>query len=491
MRTIIADIKHFAADERGTMLAMWGVSFVVVFGLVAMSFDLGRVGITRSELQSYADSVALAAAGELDGQDDAITRATAAAANLISDTKTYGSGTNTLAGATNYTLTFLETLPSNDTSAIGATTTDPRDARYARVVVNSSTVQATFGAAFTALTGNPGVDETAAASAVAGFTQFACDVTPLMFCLPDPNFKADANIGKMINLRSGGNGAAWGPGDFGFLDPSKVKVDDEGPCAGKSGVQLDACLIGAVGSITQCFDQRGVDIEPGQKVGIENAIFNIRFDIYNSIMNGKKNDADYAPAPNVIKGQIPQGGGSCIGNNSDPSNTMGLPQDDCFASGTCGGRFGDGNWAAGRANYVAHNYGGVDPFPSATTRYEYYLAEIAAAGAGDILTGVGIDGLPVQETGRPICSPHMSVDPDRRVVIAAGIDCAANGIGGAATNVPVEEFFKVFLTEPVGTDGSSPPKIDIWGEIVGTAGGAGAGTGGTGGIFRDVVQLYR
>ena len=47
---------------------------------------------------------------------------------------------------------------------------------------------------------------------------------------------------------------------------------------------------------------RGVDTEPGQKVGIENSSFNVRFDMYDSIMNGKRNNPNYAPAPNVIKG---------------------------------------------------------------------------------------------------------------------------------------------------------------------------------------------
>lgn len=67
------------------MLVIWGVSFAVLFGIVALSFDLGRIAVTQTELQAYADNVALAAAGELDGKDDAIDRATAAAANLIAD----------------------------------------------------------------------------------------------------------------------------------------------------------------------------------------------------------------------------------------------------------------------------------------------------------------------------------------------------------------------------------------------------------------------
>lgn len=479
-------ISRFAVSEDGAMLVFWGVTFVAILGIVAMSFDMGRIAITRTELQSYADHVALAAAGELDGQPDAIDRATAAAANLVADRKTYGSGDDALQGATDYTLTFLSDLPSSDTVATTAVTTDPAEAFYARVVVDSSEVELTFAASFSALSGAASPDNQANASAIAGYTQYACDVTPLMFCLPNAGYEADANIGKMIRLRSGGNGAAWGPGDFGFLDPNKIKVDPAGPCAGLSGGNLDRCLLAAEGQITQCFNQRGVDLEPGQKVGIMDAVFNVRFDIYKSTMNGKKNDPDYPPAPNVVKGIVPKGGGSCIGQNEEVSpDSVGMPRDDCFGTGGCG-RYGDGDWSTGRIDYVNINYGGVDPHPGAGTRYQYYLDEIAAAGGPGSSTEI-LSGL--SETGRPECSSNQSNDPDRRVVIAAGIDCATYGINGAATNVPVEEFFKIFLTEPVGDDGSSPPTVDIWGEIIGSAGGGGAG--GSGGVFRDVVQLYR
>ncbi|KIC15196.1 TadE/TadG family type IV pilus assembly protein [Leisingera sp. ANG-Vp] len=478
---------QFSAEDSGTMLVTWGLSFVVLLGIAALSFDLGRAGITRSELQAFTDNVALAAAGELDGKQDSITRARSAARNLISDSKTFGSGGSLLSGDADYTLTFFSELPEDDTAAATAVTTDPEEAIFVQAQATPSTVEATFGAAFSALTGNAGPNGLARASSVAGFTQYACDITPLMFCVP-PGFSADASVGDMILLRSGGNGAAWGPGDFGFLDPNKIRVDEDGPCAGLNGAQLDACLLGAEGSITQCFSQRGVDIEPGQKVGIRDAVFNVRFDIYTAIMNGKRNNPDYPPAPNVIKGIVPKGkNGSCIGNQDVQSpDTLGLPRDDCFESGACA-RIGDGNWSAGRTAYVDANYGGVDPHPGAVTRYDYYLAEINAAGGpggnGSILSGLS-------ETGRPVCSPHQSLDVNRRVVIAAGIDCSANPVSGSATGVPVEEFVRVFLTEPVGDDGASPPTLDIWGEVLGSAGG---GVGGTGdaGIFRDVVQLYR
>ena len=479
----LGHIGRFAKAEDGTILVFWGLSLGVLLGIVAMSFDLGRTGITRTELQAFADNVALSAAGELDGGADALTRAAAAAA-LISDRQTFGAADPALSGEADYTLTFYADLPASDTSALTGATTDPAKAAYVRATVTPTTVPSTFGAAFTALTGAGHHDESATASAVAGFTLLACDVTPLMFCLPDADFKAKENIGKMIRLRSGGNGAAWGPGDFGFLDPGKISVDDEGACAGLTGVQLDACLMGAVSGITQCFSQRGVDIEPGQKVGIEDAIFNVRFDIYKSIMNGKRNDPDFAPAPNVIKGIVPNGGGECIGGTADISpDTVALPRDDCFAAGTCT-RYGNGVWSSGRTGYVGANYAGDDPYPAALTRYQYYMSEIAGAAGGDILSGLS-------ETGLPSCSHAAPAGPDRRVIIIAGVDCAANEIKGAATGIPVKEFVKVFLTEPVGQDGSSPPQLDIWGEVIGSASNGGTGATGVGGIVRDVVQLYR
>lgn len=484
-------------DEEGAIIILWAVVLVVVLGLVALLFDFGQKAATQSELQSFADQVALAAAGELDGKSDAITRATQAAAALIVDQQTFGSGDRALSGAADYTLTFYRTLPGDDTaSASAGATTSAAQAAFVEARVTPVTVPFTFLGAYDLFAGTSTANPGLGATAVAGFTQYACDITPLMFCIPSANFRAKDNIGKMILLRAGGNNAAWGPGDFGFLDPAGLQVDPAGPCAGLSGAQRTVCLIGASGALTQCFSQRGVNLEPGQKVGIENSAFNVRFDRYGTMLNSEKNNPVYAPAPNVISGQVPKssgkgggGGSACIGNNPDPSpNTVGLPRDTCFAAGTCGSgnRFGDGNWTAGRANYVTMNYGAgvTDPQASATTRYKYYLGEIASAGGGASTTRILPAGR--AESGRPQCSSRQSSDPDRRVVVAAGIDCVANSIRGSASNVPVHEFVKLFLTEPVGNTST----FDMYVEIVDSA-ESGSGSGGTGGIFHDVVQLYR
>ncbi|MFD0979747.1 pilus assembly protein TadG-related protein [Tropicimonas aquimaris] len=482
----LRSIRDLRKSTEGTILVFFGLSLGVFLGLVAMSFDLGRIGITQTELQAFADNVALAAAGELDGRDDSIDRARAAAANFITDHKSFGSGDSVLSGDADYALTFFKSLPASDLSAMNDVASDPREAAYVRATATASTVDMTFAAAFSALTGNAGPEGVVRASAVAGFTMYACDITPMMFCVPGPTWSADDHKGDTVLLRTGGQGAAWGPGDFGFLDPQNVKVDPNGPCGGLKGPQLDRCLIGAVGSITQCFVQRGVDMEPGQKVGIEDAAINVRFDMYSATMNKEKNDPNYAPAPNVIDGLVTQGckaDENVVSKKDDTPLSVPLPPDDCFPS--CG-RFGNGIWATGRANYEAINYAGTTPpaLPLNATRYEYYLKEIELSG-GPLSTNAILPGN--SESGRPQCAPKAAPDPDRRSIIVAGIDCAANQIQGAATNVPVQEFVKIFLLQPGKVSGAQ--QFDILGEIVGSAGGQGGG--GSGATFHDVVQLYR
>ena len=484
------EAARFHDDDAGTVMVLFAMALVVFLGLVAMSFDLGRLAITQTELQSYADSVALAAAGELDGRADSITRARAAAA-LVADTQTYGTGNRTMQGSANYTLTFYATLPAQDTGALVNPTTDPLRAAFVRAEVTNQEVTLVFAAAFAALGNFDEIDNVRGARATAGFTSFACDVTPLMFCLPSPAYTADGNIGSMINLRSGGQGAPWGPGNFGFLDVTRSGAGQSGPCAGLAEAQQYRCLLGGVDVVDQCYGvPGGVDTLPGQRVGLANAAMNTRFDMYTGPFQGAANNPLYAPAPNVIKGLVGGNGNGngagCVGSNPTPSpDTAKLPQDDCMGAGC--GRFGDGNWNTGRANYVATNYGGVDPHPGAQTRWQYYKAEIDAAGgvasSTSILTGLS-------ESGRPSCAPVQAPNAERRVVIAAGIDCNANPISGAATGVPVQEYFRLFLTEPVGADSGPNPNFDIWAEIVGSAGNTG-GAQTTDGIFRNVVQLYR
>jgi len=506
---LLAKIRCFKQQEDGTVAILWAVSLITFLGLIAAAYEVGQMGTTHSELQSYVDNVALAAAGELDGESDAITRATAAAQNLISDNHTFATSDNTLSGASDFTLTFLSSLPASDTAA-APTTTNPRLAAFVQVDAAPQTVAMTVLRAVNSLLGQPaGTDPQISATAVAGFTQAACDITPLTFCLP-ANWETTLDIGDMVLLRSGGNGTPWGPGNFGFIDLDSFQ-DASGVCADEGGNKL-ACLIAADRNVSRCVTTRGITTEPGQKVGITNAAFNVRFDIYQAVLNGKKNDPDFAPAPNVIKGIKKKNGNGCIqGDEELTGDTMALPRDTCMGAGTCGGnnRFGDGVWD--RQGYLNVNHDLADGFDDnvgtddhlpelaepndvfAGTRYGMYLREIAY---GDSLpypnpNSDSILDPSLSETGRPQCSNNVSPYVTRRVVVAAGVNCTANPISGRTTDVPVAKYVDIFLTEPVGEDSSSPPSFDLYGEVTGFPDVSGAGTGGTGGVFHDIVQLYR
>ena len=468
------------------MLVLWALFLAVALGFLALSFDLGRVASTQSEMQSYADQVALAAAGELDGRPDAITRATSAAAGLIRDRETYGQGSTLLSGAGSYAITFLSALPTSDGAAANAVTTDARLARYVRIQVAQHTVRTPFAAANAALTGSPttNVQSNVSAVSTAGMTSWACDVTPLMFCVPNASWRASENIGKQILLRSGGQGAAWAPGDFGFLDVTSLPVDTTGPCKGLNAAKLYECLLGAERGITGCIrTDAGVNTKPGQQNGLASA-FNTRFDIFEGNMKSLSSEAAYRPASNTVQGTRPRTGLDCRGNgnNTVVSNAMALPRD---AGLSVNNRFGTGSW--NRAGYVATNHAGTYPAGTnaASSRYQMYLAEITAASARTYPNNVP---LPTRnETGAPMCNRNPSPDPDRRTIIAAAIsqsDCAA--MAGRTNGLVPLEYVKLFMTEPVGTTGND---TDIVVEVVNTAGGVGSGA--ITGVYNDFIQLYR
>ena len=509
-------MSNWNKNEEGATLVFVGVCLAVLLGLAALTFDLGRVAATQSDMQAYADNVALAAAGELDGQPDSITRALEAARKVIDDRQTFATGVQDLTfdadiGLPN--IRFLSGLPNTDREYFdadddltGFVTTDPLDATLVEVRTVNRSVFLPFFRAFAVISDATPTDGLVRARAVAGFTQYACDIATLMFCLPD-GFDINEEEGISLQLRTGGQNAAWGPGDFGFLDPSQNAVDPNGDCAGLTGVQQDACLIASSGNRTRCFAQRGVDLEPGQKVGIENAVFNTRFDMYNGTMSNNRNSDVFAPSIHSVTGlQSASGNGNgggnvCLGNNVEPTvapDPMAFPQDDCHGDGSCG-RFGDGEWDVEQYMLRNHGYATLTDAQagdfsgmtlSEASRFDVYNREIENA----LAPGGGGKILPSSNPNQTCTSATPDPNPNRRVFIAAGIDCDEQNIQGSATGVAVEEYYEVFLIRPVG-DGSgsngNTNTFDMWVEFLGSAGGDGSGNADDGGIFREVVELYR
>lgn len=548
-------ISDFRRSEDGAILIFVAVSLAVMLGMAALAFDFGRVTVTQSELQSYADNVALAAAGELDGHADSITRATNAAATMISDWQTFGTRNrdNTLSGAGDYQLFFYEAPANPDAEpAQAAQLLDPSDpdsaysAKFVRVVVATHEVETPLAAATAALVGDPRRFASVRAEAVAGFTLTACDITPLFFCLPQPSL--EVSEGQMVRMVSQGGGSEqWGAGNFGFLAAgSALGIDEDGACAPAPPGQQDACALAASRAVSQCFSQNGVETQPGLSVGNMIAGFNTRFDQYDAaagqFQNAGRYDLDnFAAAPNVLDGWITYAqGANCRSMQSppyeeagviDPTATMCLPIDDCFGGGSAcpvyqrdgdgnlltddegdplpaldddgdpiTTRIGDGDFSAGLQQYLTVNYGAdFTVFPPTgipswfpTGGTRYDIYKAEVDNQTALQTI--LTGLGKAESSLPDCQPPSSpsaADPYRRVLVAAGIDC------------------DTYESELNGGSGVIPVSKFVEMFLIRPAesdgGGAnaviyaevigtvtsGASNAGAGGVLHDVVQLYR
>lgn len=566
----IRKIKDFKQREDGSLLIFFVVSIVAILGIMALSFDMGRRASTQSDMQSFADNVALAAAGELDGQPDAITRATTAAQNAIvaanEQLKAGASGSattlriaSTALGDPVDGLVFYSSLPANDSpgnytvASLSATkydlpaagvTTEPTEAAFVGVRLSEVPVDWMFGNIFGS---NLSISTDIGAVAVAGNSAFTCDIAPVMFCLPMQSNGSGGQIpktltaGQAVQLRSVGRNAQWNPGQFGFLDIDRLIASDPNAAAGECASmspesRRQACLLAK--GINACFNSRNVDIQPGQRTGQETAGFNLSFGMFEQVMNQLRGQPGYEVGPHVVAGRDVNNNCRDTGASAD---TVAFPLDDCHYTSSCAdGRFGNGNWTNGRADYLDTNYthqtpsgtvvqpGSFFDFPESLTRYEYYLREIERAANGGVMSqyagaqynadqtpGVQYDtwddywGNPPangfnpiipnpqnrSEDGLPQCSQAgEGAGPDRRVLIVAGIDCVNQTLTGSEQNVPVAQYYRTFMLSPATEISNSPSQgqmFDLWVEIIEPVGGEAGASTLDNGIFREVIQLYK
>ncbi len=67
--------RGFRRDERGSVTLQMIFFSLMLLGTTALVLDSGRLYTQHSQMQAFADQMALAAANELDGQEDSIPRA--------------------------------------------------------------------------------------------------------------------------------------------------------------------------------------------------------------------------------------------------------------------------------------------------------------------------------------------------------------------------------------------------------------------------------
>src|SRR5215471_17822217 len=326
----------------------------------------------------------------------------------------------------------------------GTLATGPGNARFVLVTVRPVTLPTILPAAF--FGGANTV--TTAASAVAGFDQVVCGVTPIYVCNPyetagmtyDEATEAlqhaaanPSDQGRLMRLRQYDGNAPYAAEDYGFLSSPTLGSDE---------------------------------------------------------MSANYNDSNYRPAQNVRKGYVLAGGdenqNACTARpganwpiGSPPDQVTGLPLDRTWPDV---GSMGEGNWDFDRYWKVNHGdsgppsnlNGGPASNAAVPSRYRVYRYEIEQGQVADVSLG--------GESGAPACyrGGDLSGTSDRRILHAAIVNCQSLQLGGEVqSTVPVAAFGKLFLTLPLARS-----QTDLYVEMVGLVRPGD-------GVSFDVVQLYR
>ena len=80
--SLLSSLRKFGRDECGTVLVQFTIYLVAILGMMGLALDGARLILVHNNLQELADAAALAAAAQLDGATDALTRADTAARSL-------------------------------------------------------------------------------------------------------------------------------------------------------------------------------------------------------------------------------------------------------------------------------------------------------------------------------------------------------------------------------------------------------------------------
>jgi Flp pilus assembly protein TadG len=520
-------VRALWRNSDGAVAPTVALSLIGLVAIGGVAFDYAHLAAMDTELQQAADQAALAAATQLDGQPNAIARATAAAQSLITN-KTLLAGGGGSNAVTVPTITFCSAFDDsvvNTTTACTATTTD-KDAHVVWVQVGGRTANYTL----TPIVGlmNSG---TIGAEAVAGLSSAVCKEPPVMMCNPnsDPsNFDVNSYIGKGMLLIATGGGGSYAPGNFGFLDVG----------AGASDL---AKLMGYGSPPDKCVDVSQPSTETGSMTSVINE-FNTRFDMYESgdsigCFSGSKCPPSLNSRKDLVMNHTSpftknncgfvngggQGGWQVSATPYRPTDStstytatpdaMGYPRDKCHAFNSTGdcmtahatpnARIGTGDWDIDtywRVNHFAstvinaanqHVYDtslnstiraafplSVDATRAYPTRYQVYRWEMANAATQLQPQPVGAIGT---SYGQPVCEPPGwspgGSTADRRTLPIAVVNCT--GLAGKKPVNPID-WIDSFLVEPSvprsGASGTYTQTGDIYVEVIGHTGNGTEGT---------------
>ncbi len=482
--------RRIRKDERGHVLIYFTMLLPVAVGIIGLALDGGSFYHLNSDLQELADAAALAGAAELDGAQDAITRATTQAQNLLTNNVNWSNVA--LSGTQVSSVTFYSSL-NPDTA-----TTDPKQAFYIKVTTVNRQVAPTFLAAVTSN------KRSTSASAMAESSFDTCVPLQSFVCNPfesqetnkgnAKNFATNVPVGTMMHLVNGAGAA----GNWGLVEAPN-----------ENGNPHNQTPFWAESNVSACYSATGpTTTDTGNVAKFAQQGMNVRFD--SPIGSGSQS----LSAPIVINGYQTSGkGNNCVqyDPNSDTSWTAAQP----YTTGTgktkqsftfnqadsnyqkydnyCGSTQGAGSTCSGAnpcscplprdrtfsssgvgsgANstdlqaYWTNHHPGTLP-AGVTTRYQIYGLEAAGTGnAGTWLTDKYEPHTPTATSAggnAPACSNSTLGSTARRLIEVAVVDCSYWGITGKKQLPQTTLVSQFFMTESALSDGS------IYGELVGVS----------------------
>lgn len=192
-------IRRLYRRQRGAIIITVALVLMFLLGFMGIALDFGHLFVVKTELQTAMDSCALAAAQELDGAGDALTRATNAGMASGNLNKINFQGET--AGIIAADVIFSDTL----TGSYSHTFAPAANARYAKCIRTKSGMKPwllQFAAAFSGNTAL-GATQSVAALAVASRTpsQTNCAI-PVGLCKKTPTYQPGEWLSGAVN--SGG-----------------------------------------------------------------------------------------------------------------------------------------------------------------------------------------------------------------------------------------------------------------------------------------------
>jgi hypothetical protein len=257
MRPTMPSSRRLKPRQTGAVIVTVAFTMLFLLGFMGIALDFGHLFIVKTELQTATDSCALAAAQELDGASDALTRATSAGmtAGNLNRTNFQGGA----AGIVAADITFSDAL----NGAYSSTFAPVANARYARCTRTRNGMLPWMLQAMGAFSGNAAYGATQGVQAIGIATRASAQSTcPVPLGLKPKPGGAAPNYGfvpgEWVTLLHQQNAAVGGQIGWMNLDGSNNASETEAEMNGRCGTRVGDTLgtPGVQASIADAWNSR-------------------------------------------------------------------------------------------------------------------------------------------------------------------------------------------------------------------------------------------